>query len=188
MPAWVDEAIETWVRMLDRWIEETEGHTRRVTGMTQNLGRSMGIAEDELVNMGRGAMLHDIGKLGIPHHILLKPGTLTREEWDNIHQHPLYAYELISSIKPLAVVLDIPYCHHENWDGSGYPRGLAGEAIPRAARMFAVVNVWDALQADRPYRNGWPDEVVLKYIREQSGRMFDPQVTAAFVEMVYKEK
>jgi HD-GYP domain-containing protein (c-di-GMP phosphodiesterase class II) len=182
MPAWVDGAIETWVRLLDSWIAETDGHTLRVAMMTQALGSSMGISSEEMLNVRRGALLHDIGKLGIPQTILLKPGALTKEEWDVMRRHPVYAHELIAPIQPLAAVTDIPYCHHENWDGSGYPRGLRGEAIPLAARIFAVADVWDALRADRPYRNGWADEAVYDYIQKQSGKMFDPHVAAAFFE------
>ncbi|MEW6718352.1 MAG: HD-GYP domain-containing protein, partial [Chloroflexota bacterium] len=136
------------------------------------------------VHVRRGALLHDMGKLGIPDTILLKPGPLTEKEWEIMHQHPVYAYELLAPIPYLRPALDIPYCHHENWDGSGYPRKLKGEQIPLVARIFAVVDVWDALRSDRPYRKAWPEEKALAYIQEQAGKHFDPQVVEAFLRTV----
>jgi len=140
------------------------------------LARTMGAAEAELANIRRGALLHDIGKMGVPDSILLKPDKLTDEEWETMRKHPMYAYEMLSPIHYLRPALDIPYCHHEKWDGSGYPRGLQGEGIPLAARIFAVVDVWDALTSDRPYRKAWKKENALEYIREQAGKHFDTRL------------
>ncbi len=131
--------------------------------------------------MRRGALLHDIGKMGVPDAILLKPGPLTDEEWAIMRKHPAYAFEMLAPIDYLRRALDIPYCHHEKWDGTGYPRGLKGERIPLAARIFAVVDVWDALRSVRPYRAGWPEEKVREYIREQAGKHFDPAVAEVFL-------
>lgn len=177
--------IEGWSRALDLRDKETEGHTRRVTEMTLKLVRALGgFDEQDLIHIRRGALLHDIGKMGVPDGILLKPGALTAEEEEVMRKHPEYAYQLLSPIAYLRKALDIPYCHHEKWDGSGYPRGLQGEQIPLAARIFAVVDVWDALRSDRPYRAGWAEGRVIEYIREQSGRHFDPQVVEAFLHLV----
>ncbi|MFH1635323.1 MAG: HD domain-containing phosphohydrolase [Chloroflexota bacterium] len=178
-----DATIEGWSRALDLRDKETEGHSKRVTEMTLRLARVLGMSETELVNVRRGALLHDIGKMGILDRILRKPGPLTDEEWVVMRQHPTYAYKLLSPITYLQLSLDIPHCHHEKWDGSGYPRGLKGEQIPLSARIFAIVDVWDALRSDRPYRKAWQEEKVLKYIREQSGTHFDPQV----VELFFRE-
>jgi HD-GYP domain-containing protein (c-di-GMP phosphodiesterase class II) len=143
-----------------------------------------GFPERDLVHLRRGILLHDIGKMGVPDHILKKTGPLSPEEWGEMHKHPSYAYDLIYPIAYLRPALDIPYCHHEHWDGSGYPRGLAGEQIPLAARIFAVVDVFDALLSDRPYRSAWPREQVLAHLREQSGRQFDPRVVDAFFRVL----
>jgi HD-GYP domain-containing protein (c-di-GMP phosphodiesterase class II) len=144
----------------------------------------MGISQQEQVQIRRGALLHDIGKLGVPDQILLKRGKLSEEEWAIMRQHPTYAFEMLSSINYLRHALDIPYCHHEKWDGSGYPRGMKGEQIPLAARIFAVVDVWDALTSDRPYRKAWSTESVLEYIKEQSGHHFDPDVVDVFLQAI----
>ncbi|MBK9711883.1 MAG: response regulator [Kouleothrix sp.] len=175
--------LEGWARALELRDKETEGHAQRVTELTVALARSMGFSESELVHIRRGALLHDIGKMGVPDSILLKPGPLTAEEWVIMRQHPVYAYEMLVPITYLRLALDIPYCHHEKWDGSGYPRGLQGEQIPLSARIFSVVDVWDALRFDRPYRKGWPEDRVREHIREQSGTHFDPQVVAAFLKL-----
>jgi HD-GYP domain-containing protein (c-di-GMP phosphodiesterase class II) len=151
--------------------------------MTSGLARALGISEERLVQVRRGALLHDIGKMGVPDDILLKPGPLTDEEWVIMRQHPQFAFEMLSPIQYLNLALDIPYCHHEKWDGSGYPRGLKGEQIPLAARVFAVVDVWDALLSDRPYRKAWPMEKVVKYLKAESGKHFDPKVLEAFLKM-----
>jgi putative nucleotidyltransferase with HDIG domain len=172
--------LEGWVRALDMRDKETEGHTQRVTTLTQRLAQFMGVDEGALLHITRGALLHDIGKMAIPDGILLKPGSLTLDERLLIQKHPVYAYEMLSPIKFLLPALDIPYCHHEKWNGSGYPRGLKGDDIPFAARIFSVVDVWDALVSDRPYRKGLEPETVKKSIREGSGTHFDPQVVDAF--------
>jgi putative nucleotidyltransferase with HDIG domain len=178
-----DTTLEGWSQALDMRDEVTEGHTRRVTEMTLRLARALGIADAELVHMRRGALLHDIGKMGIPDSILHKPAGLTEEEWEIMRKHPLYAYELLFPIQFLRPALDIPYCHHEKWDGSGYPRGLSGEEIPLAARIFAVVDIWDALRCDRPYRSAWAEERVREHIRSLAGTHLDPQVVDVFLSM-----
>jgi PAS domain S-box-containing protein len=176
-----DATIEGWSRALDLRDKETEGHTQRVTEMAVNLARAFDISEEELVHVRWGSLLHDIGKMGIPDGILLKPGPLTEEEWAVMRQHPVYAENLLSSIRYLRHALDIPRSHHERWDGSGYPRGLTGSLIPLVARIFSVVDVWDALSSDRPYRDAWPKEKVLEYIQSSSGTLFDPQVVDIFL-------
>ena len=178
-----DHTLEGWVRALDLRDKETEGHTQRVTDLTVRLARSMGVPEADLIHVYRGALLHDIGKMAIPDAVLLKPGPLTPEERKIIEQHPIYAYEFLSSIPYLRPALDIPYCHHEKWDGTGYPRGLKGEQIPQVARIFAVVDVWDALRSDRIYRKGWPEDKVRQYIRDQAGQHFDPRMSEIFLAM-----
>jgi HD-GYP domain-containing protein (c-di-GMP phosphodiesterase class II) len=175
-----DTTIEGWSRALDLRDKETEGHSRRVTEMTLTLARLAGISDDELVHVRRGALLHDIGKMAIPDTILLKPAKLDDDEWVIMRRHPVYAYNLLEPIAHLRPALDIPYCHHERWDGTGYPRGLKGTDIPLAARLFAVVDVWDALRYDRPYRTGWPDERIHELLRRQSGKHFDPDAVDLF--------
>ncbi len=179
-----NRTIEGWSHALDLRDKETKDHTSRVTETTIMLARMAGMTEAEIMHVKRGALLHDIGKMGIPDVILLKDDYLTSEEWDIMHKHPIYAYEMLFPIEYLRPALDIPYCHHERWDGTGYPRGLKGEEIPLAARLFAVVDVWDALCSDRPYRKGWSAEKVLDYIRSQSGTHFDPQVVELFLNAV----
>jgi PAS domain S-box-containing protein/putative nucleotidyltransferase with HDIG domain len=180
-----DATIEGWSRALDLRDEETEGHSLRVTEITMKLARAFGLSQAELVQVRWGALLHDIGKMGVPDGILLKPGPLTKEEWLVMHKHPTFAYELLSPIHYLRLALDIPYCHHEKWDGSGYPRGLKGAQIPLVARIFAVVDVWDALRSDRPYRAAWAKEKVREHICALSGTHFDPQVVETFFQMPY---
>ena len=182
-----DTTLEGWSKALDLRDRETEGHTQRVVDMTLRIAQSLGVDDEQLTHMRRGALLHDIGKMGIPDSILLKPGPLTDEEWGVMKRHPVYAYELIYPITHLRPSLDIPYCHHEKWDGSGYPRGLKGEEIPLSARIFAVVDVWDALTSDRPYRKAWPSRKALDYIREQSGKYFDPHVVDIFLSLIKSE-
>ncbi len=182
-----DTTLEGCSRALDLRNQETEGHTQRVTERTVHLARAMGMSHAELVHVRRGALLHDIGKTGVPDHILLKPGSLSDEEWAIMHQHPTYAYDMLSPIAYLKPALDIPYGHHEKWDGSGYPRGLKGGEIPLAARVFAVVDVWDALRSDRPYRAGWSVEKTLDRIRSLSGIHFDPKVVDVFLQMMGEE-
>jgi len=178
-----EATLNGWVRALDMRDKETEGHTQRVTLLTQKLARCMGVDDDEMVHITRGALLHDIGKMAIPDGILLKPGQLTDDERKLIQKHPVYAYEMLSPIEFLRCAIDIPYCHHEKWDGTGYPRGLRGEDIPFSARIFPVIDVWDALTSDRPYRKGLPQDVVLEHIQADSGKHFDPRVVNAFMEM-----
>ena len=177
-----DATIEGWSGALDLRDKETKGHSLRVTEMTLTLARSIGINDRELVNIRYGALLHDIGIMGIPDNILHKSGPLTEEEWTIMKKHPIYAFELLSPISYLNNALDIPYCHHEKWDGTGYPRGLKGEQIPLAARIFAVVDVWDALISGRPYRPAWPKENALEYIQTSAGTHFDPNIQRRFIE------
>ena len=181
-----DATLQGWSTALEMRERETAGHSHRVVRNTLNLARALGYDNNELVHIQRGALLHDIGKMGIPDSILLKPGPLTEDEWMIMRQHPSYAKRMLTSIPYLLPALDIPYYHHERWDGSGYPNGLAGEDIPLTARIFAVMDVWDALSSDRPYRPAWTSEVVLKYLRDQAGKQFDPRVVDAFFE-IYKE-
>jgi putative nucleotidyltransferase with HDIG domain len=179
-----DATIAGWSRAMDLRDKETEGHTQRVTDLTLKLARAMKISEPQLTHIRRGALLHDIGKMGVPDNILLKTDELTGEEWQKMRKHTDFAYEMLSSIRYLQPALDIPYCHHEKWDGSGYPRGLKGEEIPIAARIFAVADVWDAITSDRPYRKGWSKKEALEYIKEQSGKYFDPQIVEGFLEVI----
>jgi putative nucleotidyltransferase with HDIG domain len=179
-----DATIVGWSRALDLRDKETEGHTQRVTEMTINLARRFDFTEEELLNIRWGALLHDIGKMGVPDHILLKPESLTEEEWIVMRKHTQYAYDLLEPIAFLGAALDIPYCHHEKWDGTGYPRELKEDEIPVTARLFALIDVWDALTSDRPYRPAWSEEKAMTFIREQSGTHFDPQVVDAFFKMI----
>ena len=181
-----DNTLEGWVRALDLRDKETEGHIQRVTERTLRLSRAMEVSSDELVHIRRGALLHDIGKMGIPDRILHKPGPLNDEEWEFMRQHPVYAHEFLAPIAYLRPALEIPYCHHERWDGTGYPRGLKGEQIPLAARVFAVVDVWDALVSDRTYGKAWTEEEARAYIGEQSESHFDAQVVEAFLKMNFE--
>jgi PAS domain S-box-containing protein len=179
-----DVTLEGWSRAMDLRDRETEGHTRRVTDLTLRIARTLGLADEELAHVRRGALLHDVGKLGIPDAILLKPGALTEEEWAVMRKHPLYAYEWLSPIAYLRPALAIPWCHHEKWDGSGYPRGLRAETIPLPARVFTVVDVYDALTSDRPYRKAWRQEDALQHIEEFGGVHFDPAVVPVFLASV----
>ena len=176
-----DATIEGWAYALDLKDEETENHSQRVTEFTLNIARKMNIKDEELPHIRRGALLHDIGKMGVPDSILLKPGKLNDEEWVVMRNHPVYAHDMLAPIDYLRPALDIPYCHHEKWDGSGYPRGLKGKQIPLPARIFAVVDVYDALTSDRPYRKAWSEEDTFKHIREESGKHFDPEVVEVFL-------
>jgi len=178
-----NETIEGWAKALSLKEEETAEHSQRVTEMTVKIAKAMGMGEEELYYVRLGALLHDIGKIGIPDSILLKPGKLTDEEWEIMRKHPVYAFQMLAPIDYLKRAIDIPYCHHEKWDGTGYPRGLKGAEIPLAARIFAVVDVWDALISDRPYRKAWPEKEARDYIRKQSGSHFDPEVVKIFMEI-----
>ena len=182
-----DTTLEGWARALELRDRETEGHTRRVTELTMRLARYMGINDNELVNIHRGVLLHDIGKMGVPDHILKKKAALTKDEWAEMCKHPVYAYDLLAPITFLRGVLDIPYCHHEHWDGGGYPRGLKGEQIPLSARIFSVVDNWDALLSNRPYRDAWPQEKVLAYLKENAGKVLDPKIVEIFLAMIEAE-
>ncbi len=178
-----DATIEGWSRALDMRDTVTEGHTKRVTEMALSLARVMGMSDSDLVHMRRGILLHDMGKMGIPDTILLKPDALSEEEWKVMHMHPQYAFEMLAPISYLRPALDIPGSHHEKWDGTGYPRGLKGEQIPLAARIFSVVDVYDALTSDRPYRKAWPNDKAIQYILDEKGHFFDPRVVDVFMSM-----
>ena len=179
-----DKTIEGWVLALDLRDRETEGHTKRVTEMTAKLARKLECSEEELVHIRRGALLHDMGKMGIPDEILQKPGPLTDDEWVIMRRHPQYAYQMLSPINYLSQALIIPYYHHERWDGSGYPHKLKGKDIPLHARLFSVVDVWDALQSDRPYRKGLPSKEIVEYLQKEAGRLFDPEIVDVFIPLI----
>ena len=178
-----DATIEGWSRALDMRDRVTEGHTKRVTEMALSLARTMGMSEADLVHMRRGILLHDMGKMGIPDTILLKHASLTEDEWKIMRMHPQYAFEMLAPIAYLRPALDIPGCHHEKWEGTGYPRGLKGEQIPMAARIFAVVDVFDALTSDRPYRKAWSKDKAIEYIMNEKGKSFDPRVVDVFMSL-----
>jgi putative two-component system response regulator len=179
-----DDTIAGWSRAMDLRDRETEGHSQRVTELSLKLAKAFGIPENELAHIRHGALLHDMGKLGIPDAILQKPDQLTSDEWMVMRTHPQLAYDMLYPIEYLRAALDIPYCHHEKWDGTGYPRGLKGTEIPVAARIFAVVDVWDAITSDRPYRPAYTIDEALAHIRSQTGRHFDPQVVDVFFKLV----
>lgn len=178
-----DTSLEGWSRALELRDQETEGHSQRVVEMTLTLAKALGVPDDELVHIRRGALLHDIGKMGIPDSILLKAGPLTEEEWAIMRKHPVYAFEMLYPIAYLRPALDIPHYHHERWDGTGYPCGLKGEEIPLAARIFAVVDVWDALCSDRPYSKKWSLEEAQDYIRSLAGTQLDPKIVEVFLAL-----
>ncbi|RPI94336.1 MAG: HD domain-containing protein [Chloroflexi bacterium] len=179
-----DETIQGWAKALEMRDSETMGHSQRIVELTLLLARELGVKGIDLFHIRRGALLHDIGKMGIPDAILHKPGRLSDEEWIIMRKHPVYARDYLSRVAYLASALDIPYSHHEKWDGTGYPQGLKGGQIPIAARIFAVVDVWDALTSQRSYMETWSKEQALAYIQEQAGRQFDPRVVDAFIDLV----
>jgi HD-GYP domain-containing protein (c-di-GMP phosphodiesterase class II) len=179
-----DLTLSGWGQALELRDRETEGHSRRAVELTLNLARRLGVPKRELEHIRRGALLHDIGKMAIPDAILLKPGKLSAMEWRVVRQHPLQAIRMLERIPYLKPALAIPRSHHERWDGSGYPEGLSGEGIPFAARIFAVVDVWDALTSDRPYRKAWTNRKALTYLRDQAGKLFDPRVMHAFLKEI----
>jgi putative two-component system response regulator len=179
-----EATIEGLSHALDLRDRETEGHSQRVTEVTVRLAQASNISDEEIVHLRRGALLHDIGKIGIPDSILHKPDSLTPEEWVIMRKHPQFAYDMLSPIEYLHPALDIPYSHHEKWDGTGYPRGLKAEEIPMSARLFAIADVWDAVTSDRPYRPAWTEEQARTYIHEQSGKHFDPQVVELFFKVI----
>jgi PAS domain S-box-containing protein len=183
-----DTTLEGWARALEFRDKETEGHSRRVTGMTVRLAAELDCSEEDLIHIRRGAILHDIGKMAIPDDILRKPGTLTKEERGTVEQHPEIAYKLIKDIPFLQKAIEIPYCHHERWDGQGYPRGLKGENIPLSARIFAIVDVWDALISDRVYRQAMSRQELVEHIHRESGKYFDPHIVEVFLKLVSEEK
>jgi putative nucleotidyltransferase with HDIG domain len=179
-----DDTLEGWANALELRDKETQGHSKRVTQLTVRLAEEMGIHGEALVNIRRGALLHDIGKMGTPDAILHKNGPLDEEERRIIQKHPQDAYSMLKQIDYLQAALEIPYCHHERWDGTGYPRGLRAQEIPISARMFAVVDVWDALISDRPYRNAMPREAVIELLKSDSGAYFDPQILGVFLQLL----
>ncbi len=179
-----DATLQGWSNALELREHETAGHSQRVVQQTLRMAQALDVNPHEMIHIERGALLHDIGKMGIPDSILLKPGSLTDDEWQIMRQHPIYAYNLLSKIDYLKPALDIPYCHHEKWDGSGYPRKMKGEAIPLSARIFAIIDVWDALSSNRPYRPAWEKDAIVDYIKNQSGKHFDPQVVDAFLMLL----
>ncbi len=177
-----DATIEGWAKALELRDAETEGHAQRVTEATLHLAQAAGVPEYKMVHVRRGAMLHDIGKLGIPDSILYKPGPLNDKEWEVMRKHPVYAKKVLSHVEYLHPALDIPYCHHEKWDGSGYPQGLKGAEIPREARIFAIIDVWDALRSDRPYRKAWDDTKAFDYVVSMKAKHFDPEIVEIFCQ------
>ncbi|MCX5997926.1 MAG: HD domain-containing protein [Chloroflexi bacterium] len=182
-----DATLEGWAKALELRDIETAGHCHRVSDISRRLAEDNSTWTIDMTDLHRGSLLHDIGKMGIPDNILLKPGKLTADEFKKIQEHTTYAYELLSHIPYLKNALDIPYCHHEKWDGTGYPRRLKGTEIPLAARIFSVVDVYDALISDRPYRPAWPDDKALEYIKEKAGIDFDPAVVELFTKLADKD-
>jgi len=182
-----EATLEGWIRALDLRDRETEGHSRRVVGLAEKLAEELGVCGEKLVHIRRGALLHDVGKMALPDSVLLKPGELTEEEQAVMRRHPEHAWEMLKGVDFLRPALDIPYAHHERWDGTGYPRGLSGAEIPLAARLFAVVDVWDALCYDRAYRAGWPARRVQEHLREGAGTQFDPSVVPAFLRILERD-
>lgn len=176
--------LEGMVKLLESRERDTEGHNQRVTEMAVNLAKALNVPNEQLINIKRGALLHDIGKMNIPEAILLKPGALTEDEMLVYKNHPNFAYDFLIKIDYLIPAIDIPYCHHEKWDGTGYPRGLKGSEIPLAARIFAVIDVWDALKSDRPYRRGWTTEEIIEYLNKEAGKHFDPVIVEAFLKII----
>ena len=179
-----DATLEGWAVALEMRDQETKGHADRVERLTMRLVAELGVPQDQWEHVRRGTLLHDIGKMVVPDAILQKPGPLTDDEWEVMRMHPQKARDMLGTIEFLVPALDIPYCHHERWDGTGYPQGLAGEQIPLVARIFAVVDVYDALTSNRPYRPGWTHEKAVAHIREQAGQHFDPRVAEVFLEII----
>jgi HD-GYP domain-containing protein (c-di-GMP phosphodiesterase class II) len=179
-----DLTLEAWAKVLEYRDRETEGHSRRLVELSTQLATALGLGTDEIDHLRRGAMLHDIGKLAIPDEILLKPGALNDAERRLMQQHPVFAKQMLSRVSFLQPSIDVAYCHHERWDGLGYPQGLKGEAIPLTARLFAVVDQWDALASDRPYRKAWTKEEMVVYFRENAGKIYDPQIVKVFLSII----
>jgi HD-GYP domain-containing protein (c-di-GMP phosphodiesterase class II) len=176
--------LESLAKVLEYRDLETKNHSSRVVEMSVKLAREVGLRDEELNTIKRGALIHDIGKLAIPDSILQKPGKLSEEEWAIMKTHPAKAVEILETIPILKFALEIPYCHHENWDGTGYPRGLAGEQIPLYARIFTIIDQWEALTDDRVYRKAWPYEKVISYIKDNTGRIYDPQIANTFLQLL----
>jgi putative nucleotidyltransferase with HDIG domain len=179
-----ESTLEGWAAALDLRDKETEGHSQRVTLLALQLAQAMGMSKEDLSYLRQGALLHDIGKMGVPDRILHKNGPLTEPEKAIMRQHPVNAYNMLYPITHLQPALDIPYCHHEKWDGSGYPRSLKGEEIPLAARIFTIIDVWDALRSDRPYRKAWSVKKTITYIQKEAGKSFDPKIVKRFVNII----
>lgn len=182
----IDRWVNYWVRLMEQEIQETSWHSQLASRLALRLGRKFGLQGEALRHLRRGALLHDIGKLAIPRAILYKPGPLNAEEWRLMRRHPLYAYDFFAPLPELHPALEVALYHHEKWDGSGYPFGLAGEAIPLVARIFAIVDVWNALRSDRPYRRAWGEAETRAYLLANRGRQFDPQVVDAFWEILQR--
>jgi len=179
-----DLTLEAWAKVLEYRDQETEGHSRRLVELSTRLAKALGLSADEITHLQRGALIHDIGKLAIPDEILLKPGALNDAERKMLEQHPALAKEMLAQVSFLQPSLEVAYSHHERWDGLGYPRGLKGEEIPLCARIFTVVDQWDALTSDRPYRNAWRREKVIAYLQENAGKIYDPQIVSVFLTMI----
>jgi putative nucleotidyltransferase with HDIG domain len=182
-----DITLEGWSNAVELRDPETQGHLKRVSQLATQLAAQMGIHVDQLEQIRRGALLHDIGKIGVPDHILNKSAALTAQEWEIMRRHPQYAYDILRSIPFLLPAIDIPYCHHERWDGTGYPRGLKGDQIPISARIFTVIDVWDALRSNRPYRKAWTASEAAAYMQNQSNKLFDPLVLKEFFKLMKLE-
>ena len=179
-----ETTLEGWAKTLELRDRETEGHSQRVLDLTVKIAQKLGVKQEEMIHIKRGSLLHDIGKMGVPDSILLKDGPLDKEEWDIMKKHPEFAYQMLSTIPFLENALEIPHCHHEKWDGTGYPQELKGDEIPLSARIFAIVDVWDALRSDRPYRKAWTDRKALDHIQSESGKHFDPMVVNVFLDSI----
>lgn len=182
-----EATLEGWIRALDLRDGETEGHSRRVVDLTVQLATELGVCAEQLPHIRRGALLHDVGKMALPDSVLLKAGELDDEEQALMRRHPEHAWEMLRGIDFLRPALDIPLCHHERWDGTGYPRGLKAEEIPFSARLFAVVDVWDALRYERAYRSAWPAEKVKEHLAEGAGTHFDPTVVPVFLRILERD-
>ncbi len=196
MPGTLEQSMWAWPRDLEiggfsesvcERTGETREHVLAVAAMTVKLARRARIPECDLAAVRNGALLHDIGKMGVPQEVLFKPGRLTVQEWELLHQHPRFAYDLLFPMSFLRPYLAIPYSHHEKWDGSGYPQGLKGEQIPLPARLFAVADVWDALSSDRSFRKAWPQKKVMDYLGDQAGSQFDPAAVDLFFRIMSEQ-